>query len=347
MTTPPMKSRNVNADASREPKRALITGGAGFIGSHLAEALLARGDRVSIIDDLSTGSLDNLAAVADHHDLEVVVDTVMNIDVLDRLIGNCDVVFHMAAVVGVRLVVEAPGQVIESNVLGTHGVLQLARKHGTKVVLASTSEVYGKNTKLPFSEDDDRLMGPTTVARWGYAESKAIDEFMALAYHHEHRLPVVIARLFNTVGPRQTGRYGMVVPRFVRQALDGERLTVYGDGGQSRCFCNVEDAVRALVALSEQPEAIGEVVNVGSTEVVTILELAQQVIEQVDPAAVGRAADGVVLVPYDEAYPVGFEDMRQRQPDIAKIRALVGWEPTIPLHETIRRVIASQPGGRP
>jgi UDP-glucose 4-epimerase len=325
--------------------RALITGGAGFIGSHLAETLLARGDRVSIIDDLSTGSLDNLAAVADHPDVEVVVDTVMNLEVLDSLMGACDVVFHMAAVVGVRLVVEAPGQVIESNVLGTHGVLQLARKHGTKVVLASTSEVYGKNTKLPFSEDDDRLMGPTTVARWGYAESKAIDEFMALAYHHEHGVPVVIARLFNTVGPRQTGRYGMVVPRFVRQALDGERLTVYGDGGQSRCFCNVEDAVRALVALSDEPEAIGEVVNIGTTEVVTILELARRVIEQVNPAG-AEHADGVVLVPYDEAYPVGFEDMRQRQPDISKIRSLVGWEPTIPLTETIRRVIASQPGER-
>jgi UDP-glucose 4-epimerase len=270
----------------------------------------------------------------------------MNLEVLDRLMREADVVYHLAAVVGVRLVVEAPRQVIESNVLGTHGVLQLAREHRTRVLLASTSEVYGKNAKLPFSEDDDRLMGPTTIARWGYAESKAIDEFMGLAYHQEHGLPVTIARLFNTVGPRQTGRYGMVVPRFVRQALDGEPLTVYGDGGQSRCFCNVEDAVRALVALADRPEAIGQVVNVGSTESVTILELAHQVLAQVNGAASERSDDAVVLVPYDEAYPVGFEDMRQRKPDIAKIRALVGWEPAIPLHETIRRVIESQREGR-
>ena len=325
--------------------RAVVTGGAGFIGSHLTQALLARGDRVSIIDDLSTGALHNLDDVAEHPGLEIVVDSVMNLDVLDRIMSECDVLFHLAAVVGVRLVVDAPGQVIESNVLGTHGVLRLARQHGPKVVLASTSEVYGKNTKLPFSEDDDRLMGPTTVARWGYAESKAIDEFMALAYHHEHGLPVVIARLFNTVGPRQTGRYGMVVPRFVSQSLAGEPLTVYGDGRQSRCFCNVEDAVRALIALSDEPEAIGQVVNIGTTEEVTILDLARQVIEQVHGDTGRRPEDDVVLVPYDEAFPVGFEDMRRRVPDVTKIRALVGWEPTIPLHETIRRVIASQRGG--
>ncbi len=330
--------------AAREPQHALITGGAGFIGSHLADALLQRGDRVTVIDDLSTGSLDNLAQHAEHPDLEVVIDDVANTDVMDRLVSRSDIVYHMAAVVGVRLVVDEPARVIESNVLGTHAVLTLARRHGTKVVLASTSEIYGKNAKLPFSEDDDRLMGPTTIARWGYAESKAIDEFMALAYHREHGVPVVIVRFFNTVGPRQTGRYGMVVPRFVQQARDGESLTVYGDGLQSRCFCNVEDAVRAVLALADSPDALGTVVNVGATEEVTILELARAVLEEVGGLD-GQADDRVVNVPYDEAFPVGFEDMRRRVPDISRIKGLVGWEPTIPLRETIRRVIASQERG--
>lgn len=329
-------------DESSRSVSALITGGAGFIGSHLAESLLQRGDHVTIVDDLSTGTLDNLRPFRNHPHLKVVVESIMNEAVMDALVRMSDVVFHMAAAVGVRLVVDEPARVIEANVLGTHAILQLARRHATPILVASTSEVYGKNAKMPFSEDDDRLMGPTTVARWGYAESKAIDEFMALAYHREYALPVVVVRLFNTVGPRQTGRYGMVIPRFVRQALDGESLTVYGDGLQSRCFCNVKDAVRAILGLVDCPAAVGQVVNVGGTEEVTILDLANLVLEEVNGPSGHDHRDLVELVPYDTAFPSGFEDMRRRVPDVTKIRSLIGWEPEIPLRETIRRVVASE-----
>lgn len=325
--------------AERSPRRrALITGGAGFIGSHLAETLLARGDRVAVIDDLSTGTLDNIKHLVDHPDFTFAVDSVKNAVVMDRLASEADIIYHLAAAVGVRLIVEQPAHVIEANVLGTHAVLEAALRYRTTLVLASTSEIYGKNAKLPFNEGDDRLMGPTTIARWSYAESKAIDEFMALAYHRQFGLPVVIARLFNTVGPRQTGQYGMVVPRFVRQALDGDQLTVHGDGQQSRCFCNVADAVRALVALGDSPAAVGQIVNVGTTEEVTILELARRILALVDGHA-PRDDGRIAFVPYAEAYVDGFEDMRRRIPDITRARELIGWQPRISLDTTLRSVI--------
>jgi UDP-glucose 4-epimerase len=320
--------------------RALITGGAGFIGSHLAEALLARGDRVSVIDDLSTGSLDNITRFMDHPRFDYTVDQVTNSVVIDQLVSESDVVFHLAASVGVELIVEGPAQVIENNIFGTHAVLEAAMRHRTKVLLTSTSEIYGKNTKLPFAEDDDRTLGPTINARWSYAESKAIDEFLALAYHSRMGLPIVIVRLFNTVGPQQTGQYGMVVPRFVRQAITGQPLTVFGDGQQSRCFCDVADAVRAIIGLTDSPDAIGRIFNVGSTSEITIEALARTVLTLVDGE--GADANQIVFVPYEEAYEVGFEDMRRRVPDISRVRHLIGWEPRIPLEETLRRVIATQ-----
>lgn len=323
--------------------RALITGGAGFIGSHLAEALLARGDHVSVIDDLSTGSLDNIDRFMDHPRFDYTVDQVTNSVVIDQLVSDSDVVFHLAASVGVELIVEGPAQVIENNIFGTQAVLEAAMRHQTKVLLTSTSEIYGKNTKLPFAEDDDRTLGPTIKARWSYAESKAIDEFLALAYHSKAGLPVIIVRLFNTVGPRQTGQYGMVVPRFVRQAITGQLLTVYGDGQQSRCFCDVVDVVRAIIGLADSPDAIGRIVNVGSTSEITIEALARTVLALVD--GVGADDKQIVFVPYDEAYEAGFEDMRRRVPDISRVRHLIGWEPSIPLEETLRRVIATQKEG--
>jgi UDP-glucose 4-epimerase len=325
-------------------RRALITGGAGFIGSHLAETLLARGDRVAVIDDLSTGTLDNIKHLVDRPNFTFAVDTVKNAVVMDRLASEADIIYHLAAAVGVRLIVEQPAHVIEANVLGTHAVLEAALRYRTTVVLASTSELYGKNAKLPFNEADDRLMGPTTIARWSYAESKAVDEFMALAYHRQYDLPVVIARLFNTVGPRQTGQYGMVVPRFVRQALDGERLTVHGDGHQSRCFCNVADAVRALVALGDQEAALGQIVNVGTTEEITILDLARTILALVDGDAPSDDAR-IEFVPYAEAYVDGFEDMRRRIPDITRAGELIGWRPEISLDTTLRSVVDHLRGG--
>jgi UDP-glucose 4-epimerase len=312
----------------------LITGGAGFIGSHLAEALLAAGHAVTIIDDLSTGRMENIAPVLNKPDFRFAIDTITNAMVMDRLMSECDAVFHLAAAVGVELIVTDPVRTIETNVLGTHAVLQAAARYRKKVLLASTSEVYGKGVKVPFAEDDDRLLGPTTKSRWSYSDSKAIDEFLGLAYYKQHALPVIIARFFNTVGPRQTGQYGMVIPRFVRQALEGETLRVYGDGEQSRCFCNVHDVVRALVALIETPQAEGQVYNLGSVEEITIKALARQVL-----SAVGRPEDDFILVPYAEAYEPGFEDMQRRVPDLTKIRATTGWEPRIPLDETLREVI--------
>ncbi len=315
---------------------ALITGGAGFIGSHLAEALLARGDMVTVIDDLSTGRFENIEHLVGRPGFHFAIDTVTNSVVLDRLASESDTIFHLAAAVGVELIVRDPVHTIETNILGTHAVLQAATRYRSKLLIASTSEIYGKSDQIPFSEEDDRVLGSTTKARWSYSDSKAIDEFLGLAYHQQYNLPVIIVRFFNTIGPRQTGKYGMVVPRFVRRALRGETLGVYGDGSQSRCFCNVADVVRALLLLEQEPRAVGEIFNIGGSEEVTILELARRVLSLVDESPEER----ITLVPYEEAYRPGFEDMQRRVPDTGKIQAYVGWEPQIPLEETLREVIA-------
>jgi UDP-glucose 4-epimerase len=315
-------------------RRVLITGGAGFVGSHLAEALLARGDTVFVLDNLSTGAIDNVDHLKSDRRFHYTIDTVMNEPVVAELIDRADVVFHLAAAVGVRLIVESPVNTIETNVHGTEMVLKLANKKKKKVVVASTSEVYGKSNAVPFREDADLVLGPTSKGRWSYACSKAIDEFLALAYHKEKRLPVVIARLFNTVGPRQTGRYGMVIPNFVKQAVLGHPLTVHGDGTQTRCFTFVTDVVGALIELSQRAEAEGEVFNIGNDrEEVTILDLARRVKERT------RSRSEIVLVPYDQAYEQGFEDMPRRVPDVSKIRGLIGYEPRVHLDEILDRVI--------
>jgi UDP-glucose 4-epimerase len=313
--------------------KALVTGGAGFIGSHLTEALLAAGHEVVVLDDLSTGRLENLERVQEHPRLTVATGSVTDELLVRKLVAGADVVYHLAAAVGVRLILEEPVRTIETNIMGAEMVLRGAVHAGTRVVLASTSEVYGKNNRVPLGEESDRVLGTTTKSRWSYACSKAIDEFLALAYHREHGLPVVILRFFNTVGPRQTGRYGMVVPRFARQALDGEPITVYGDGRQSRCFTDVEDAVRATIALSLCDAAAGHVFNVGSTQEVTIAELAERIRQ------LAGSRSSIVLVPYDKAYQPGFEDMRRRVPDIGKAAQFVGYRPEIGLDETLRRVI--------
>jgi UDP-glucose 4-epimerase len=315
--------------------KALITGGAGFVGSHLAEALLVRGDEVHVIDNLSTGSIENIEHLKASPAFHYTIDTLMNEPVLAELVDRVDVVFHLAAAVGVRLIVESPVNTIETNVHGTEMVLKMANKKRKKVLLTSTSEVYGKADSVPFREDGDLVMGPTSKGRWSYACSKAIDEFLGLAYHKEKRLPVVVARLFNTVGPRQTGRYGMVIPNFVKQALLGHPLQVYGDGTQTRCFTYVTDVVGQLVLLAEEPRAVGEVWNVGNDrDEVTILDLAKRVVRHTG----SRSA--IELVPYDRAYEEGFEDMHRRIPDLTKIRGLTGYEPKVHLDEILDRVIA-------
>jgi UDP-glucose 4-epimerase len=315
--------------------KALITGGAGFVGSHLAEALLARGDEVFVLDNLSTGSIDNIEHLKWNHRFHYTIDSIMNEPVAAELVDRVDVVFHLAAAVGVRLIVESPVNTIETNVHGTEMVLKVANKKKKKVLVASTSEVYGKGAQVPFREDADLVLGPTSKGRWSYACSKAIDEFLALAYHKERRLPVVVARLFNTVGPRQTGRYGMVIPNFAKQALLGHPLTVFGDGTQSRCFTYVSDVVGQLVALADEPRAVGGVYNVGNDrEEVTVLDLAHRV-----RARAGSKSE-VVLVPYDQAYEEGFEDMQRRVPELSKLRALTGYEPRVHLDEILDRVIA-------
>jgi len=311
----------------------LITGGAGFIGSHLADHLLREGHRVLVLDNLSTGAIANIAHLKDHARFHYTIDTVTNEPLLAELIDQCDVVFHLAAAVGVKLIVEAPVHTIETNVHGTEVVLEHANKKKKLVLIASTSEVYGKSTSVPFREDDDLVLGPTCKHRWAYACSKAIDEFLALAYWKEKKLPVIIARLFNTVGPRQTGQYGMVIPTFVRQALSGRPITVFGDGTQTRSFTYVGDVVCALAGLVREPAAIGEVYNVGNTQEISIRDLAERI------KALTASRSPIVTIPYDQAYEAGFEDMPRRVPDISKIAALVGYQPKVQLDEILMKVI--------
>jgi UDP-glucose 4-epimerase len=314
--------------------RYLITGGAGFIGSHLAEALLARGDEVFILDDLSTGSVENIRHLKTHDRFHYFFDSIRNKQLLAELVDESDVIFHLAAAVGVRLIVESPVHTLETNVQGTQLVFDAASKKKKLVFTASTSEVYGKSDKVPFREDADLVLGPTTKARWSYAASKALDEFLALSYWKEKKQPVVIARLFNTVGPRQTGRYGMVLPNFVRQALSGSPITVFGTGKQSRCFCDVRDSVDSILRLVANDHAVGEVVNIGSTEEVSIEALAHIVKERTN------SRSPITFVPYDQAYEPGFEDMPRRIPSLEKLEKLTGQRPLIPLEEIADRVIA-------
>lgn len=311
----------------------LITGGAGFIGSHLADHLLALGDEVWAVDDLSTGSIENIEHLKNHPRYHYQVENIMNAPAIAELVDRCDVIFHLAAAVGVRLIVESPVRTIETNIRGTEIILAMAAKKKKLVVIASTSEVYGKATKVPFTEDDDLVIGPTFKGRWSYACSKAIDEFLALAYWKERSVPVLIARFFNTVGPRQTGRYGMVLPTFVRQALAGEPITIFGSGKQSRCFGYVGDVVEALGKLIRTPEAVGQVVNLGSDEEVTIEELAQRVRQ------ITGSHSEIVYIPYDQAYEAGFEDMPRRVPSLEKAYRLVGYRPKTPLDRIIESVV--------
>jgi nucleoside-diphosphate-sugar epimerase len=320
-------------------ERYLITGGAGFIGSHLCELLLNQGHSVVAIDDLSTGRVENIQHLlsqpgSEAYPFQFVRETILNAQVLDRLASQADVIVHLAAAVGVKLIVEDPVHTINTNILGTEAVLTTANRYGCKVLIASTSEVYGKGVKVPFREEDDCLIGPTTHSRWAYAVSKQVDEFLGLAYQRQFGLPVVVMRFFNTVGPRQTGRYGMVVPRFVRQALRNQAITVYGDGRQSRCFGYVADVVDAVTHLAENPEAVGQVFNIGSTEEVTIRGLAERVI------VLTGCASTIQYVPYDEAYAPGFEDMQRRVPSLEKITRLTGYKPRHSLDDILQRVIA-------
>jgi UDP-glucose 4-epimerase len=313
--------------------RFLITGGAGFIGSHLAERLLDRGDRVVLLDNLSTGSMDNIRHLKSSGHMEYHLDNIENHQLVAELVDDADVIVHLAAAVGVKLIVESPVRTMETNVNGTQRILEAACKKRKLVLTASTSEVYGKNTNVPFREDADLVLGPTTKGRWSYAASKALDEFLALSYWKEKRLPVIVVRLFNTVGPRQTGRYGMVLPNFVKAALDNTTISVYGDGKQSRCFCDVRDTVEALVRLIDTPYAVGQVVNVGNTEEISIEGLAQLVKQRT------ASNSAIEFVPYDKAYEPGFEDMMRRVPCVDKLHALTGFRPQTPLTEIIDRVV--------
>lgn len=317
----------------------LITGGAGFIGSHLAEALLSRGHTVHALDDLSTGSMSNIRHLRDARGFSYTIDSCHDNRVVAEVVDDADFVYHLAAAVGVQLIVDSPVRTLETNVHCTEIVLAQANKKHKPVFVASTSEVYGKSSSLPFREDGDIVMGATTRGRWAYACSKALDEFLAIAYHRERGLPAIVGRLFNTVGPRQTGRYGMVVPTFVRQALAGQPITVFGSGEQQRCFCHVRDVVRALADFTARDDLYGEVFNIGSTEEISILELAARVKDATN------SESEVVLIPYSEAYAEGFEDMRRRVPDTGKIRAAVGWQPEAGLDQILAEVIEYEMAG--
>jgi len=312
--------------------RYLITGGAGFIGSHLAERLLHRGDHVALLDNLSTGSMENIRHLKSNQNMEYHLDAIENRRLVAELVDDADVIVHLAAAVGVRLIVESPVRTIETNVNGTQIILEAAEKKRKLVLTASTSEVYGKSTQVPFREEADLVLGPTTKGRWSYAASKALDEFLALSYWRERKVPVIVVRLFNTVGPRQTGRYGMVLPNFVRQALDNAPITVYGSGTQSRCFCDVRDTVEALVRLMDTEGSIGEVVNIGNTEEISIAELAQTVRKRTN------SSSEITCVPYDQAYEPGFEDMMRRVPSVEKLERLTGFRPQTKLGDIIDRV---------
>ncbi|UCC81299.1 MAG: GDP-mannose 4,6-dehydratase [Candidatus Zixiibacteriota bacterium] len=311
----------------------LITGGAGFVGSFLSEELLKRGYSVCAIDNLSTGKLENIAHLRENPDFELVIGNIMNTDLMDDLVARSETVFHLAAAVGVRLIIERPVETIETNILGTEIIYKLVNKHKKKVIITSTSEIYGKNNEIPFKETADSVYGPTTKSRWSYACSKAIDEFLGFAYHHEKKLPLVIVRLFNTIGPRQTGTYGMVVPTFVQQALLRHPITVFGDGEQTRCFANVKDVTWAVAELAETPEALGQVFNIGTTEMISIGDLAALV------KRLCNSESEIVNMAYDKAYETGFEDMQQRKPDISKIQKLIGYKPKINLEKTIEEII--------
>jgi len=314
--------------------RVLITGGAGFIGSHLADACITRGDEVFVLDDLSTGRRENLAHLANDPRFHFILGSVENTDLLGDLAGRCDVIFHLAAAVGVKLIIERPVATIETNIRGTEAVLAAAARERKRVLIASTSEVYGLSDQVPFREDGNLVMGATTKSRWSYACSKAIDEFLALAYHREKELPAIIVRFFNTVGPRQTGRYGMVIPTFVRQALLGLPITVYGDGRQQRSFTYVGDVVSGIAKVANDARAVGQVFNIGNNEEISIFDLAKRV------KAMTKSASEIVFIPYDQAYEAGFEDMPRRVPDLTKVRALIGYEPKVHLDEILDHVIA-------
>ena len=311
----------------------LITGGAGFIGSHLSDLLLAQGHQVLSVDNLSTGRLENITHLQGHPQYHFVRADILETVVMDRLASKADIIVHLAAAVGVHLIVDHPVHTIETNIMGTEAVLKVALRYGCRVLIASTSEVYGKGSRIPFAEADDVLLGSTGKSRWAYAASKMVDEFLGLAYHQEYGLEVIPFRLFNTVGPRQTGRYGMVIPRFVAQALKNEAITVYGDGTQSRCFCDVRDVVQALAALSLEDEAIGKLYNIGNTDEISMNGLAERVRD------LAESGSSITLTPYTEAYGPGFEDMKRRVPDISRINALIGWQPTRTLDDILLAVI--------
>ncbi len=319
--------------------KSLITGGAGFIGSHLAEELLSRGEEVFIIDNLSTGSIDNIKHLKDNKNFTMVIDSVLNKPVLEELISKADRIFHLAAAVGVKLIMERPVDTIETNVLGTENVLNLANKYHKKVLVASTSEVYGKHKDHTLSEMNNMVLGPTKKRRWAYACTKALDEFLSFAYHEEKKLPVVVVRFFNTIGPKQTGQYGMVVPKFIKSALLNNPITVFGDGTQSRSFTYVKDAVRAVLLLMDKPEAEGDVFNIGDGREITILELAKKIKKMTS------SSSAITFVPYDDAYGKGFEDMERRAPDISKIRKFIGYEPSINLDQVLEIIIQHMKNG--
>ena len=316
-----------------DSKKFLITGGAGFIGSHLADALIDQGHEVAVIDNLSTGRMSNIQHLLHHRNFHFARASITDDIVLDRMASKSEIIVHLAAAVGVKLIVEHPVHTIETNVMGTEAVLKASLRYGCRVLVASTSEVYGKGSKIPFSEEDDVLLGPTSKSRWGYACSKMVDEFLGFAYYREYGLPVVLLRMFNTVGPRQTGHYGMVIPRLMRQALSGEPITVYGDGSQCRCFMDVKDAVPALIGLALHPDSPGNLFNIGGCEEVSILGLAEKV------KAVASSRSDIVFIPYSEAYAPGFEDMERRVPDTQRIRSLIGWSPGLTLEEILVRVM--------